>query len=103
MSMKEGHVSHLSFKIAKQGRLTTKTRSSADIVNVFGHTTCIDDRIDSRDGKGSTLTHDKEVISRKGGTESSELGDSDKEVVEHHFLGRSCSVIVMMIVTGPAS
>lgn len=81
--------SYQSSPTAKEARLTTKSRSSTNVVDVFGHTTCIDDRINSRDSKGSTLAHDKEIISCKGGTESSELGDSDKEVVEQHLRGYS--------------
>jgi len=61
------------------GGLTTESRSSADVMDVFSHFTRIDNWIDSSNGQGSALTHDEEIFSSKSSAECSELRNSAEE------------------------
>jgi hypothetical protein len=75
------------------GGLTSKARSSTDIMDMFGHTTWVDDWIDSRDSNGITLGNDKFIFIRESGVEGS---DCDKESSEFHcnryYLALRCIV-----------
>ena len=75
--MREGHVSHGMMQW--RGGLTTKSRSSTDIMNVFGYFTRVNDRINSSNGDRSTLTHDEEIFSSESSGEGNELRNSAEE------------------------
>jgi len=75
--MREGNVSHGMTRWERG--LTTKSRSSTDIMNVFGHFTRINNRIDSSNGDRSTLTHDEEIFSSESSGDGNELRNSAEE------------------------
>jgi len=75
--MREGNVSHGMMRWTSE--LTTKSRSSTDIMYVFSHFTRINNRIDSSNSDRSTLAHDEEIFSSESSGEGNELRDSAEE------------------------
>jgi len=63
----------------EMGGLTTESRSSTDVMDVFSHFTRVNDWIDSSNSQGSALTHDEEIFSSESSAECSELRNSAEE------------------------